>query len=50
MQGVLGDSLRATMLDLRLRIDVGVAGLPMENIEFASSPNDGTESLDSDRS
>lgn len=49
MQGVLGDSLR-TMLDLRLRIDVGVAGLPMENIEFASSPSDGTESLDSDRS
>ena len=48
--GVLGDSLRATMLDLRLRIDIGVAGLPMENIEWASPSNDGTESLDSDRS
>ena len=49
-EGVLGDSLRAIMLDLRLRIEPGVAGLPIENIECASPSNDGTESLDSDRS
>jgi hypothetical protein len=46
----LGDSLRVIMLNLRLRIEPGVAGLLNENIECASPSNDGTESLESERS
>lgn len=45
-----GDSFRMFMLDLRLRIDSGVAGLPKERSERSSASSEGMESLEADRS